>query len=84
MPILHMETELVRSVGNQMQQASASMQQQTQQLNNSVQNLANSWQGPSASIFLGEIQPTMQRLNQFANTGELRNQRLQQEVADRG
>ncbi len=80
MPILHMETELVRSVGNQMQQASASMQQQTQQLNNSVQNLANAWQGPSASIFMGEIQPMMQRLNQFANTGELLNQRLQREV----
>lgn len=80
MPVLHMETDLVRSVGNQMQQASASMQQQTQQLNNSVQNLANAWQGPSASIFMGEIQPMMQRLNQFANTGELLNQRLQREV----
>lgn len=82
MTILHMQTGLVRSVGNQMQQASASMQQQTQQLNNAVQNLVYGWQGPSASIFMGEIQPMMQQLNQFANTGELLNQRLQREVEE--
>lgn len=80
MPLLHMETELVRGVGNQLQQTAGSLQQQTQQLNNAVQNLANGWHGPSASIFVGEIQPMMQQLSRFANAGELLNQRLQREV----
>lgn len=80
MPVLHMETSLVRDVAYQIQQASASLQQQTQQLNYLVQNLTNAWQGPSASIFMAEIQPLLQHLNQFANNGELLNQRLQREV----
>lgn len=82
MPVLHMETDLVRGTGNQLQQASASLQQQTQQLNYAVQSLTNAWQGPSASIFMAEIQPLLQHLNQFANNGELLNQRLQREVAE--
>lgn len=80
MPLLHMETDSVRGVGNQLQQAAVSMQQQTQQLNNSVRNLANGWQGPSANIFVGEIQPLLQKLNQFARAGGTLNQRLQHEV----
>jgi uncharacterized protein YukE len=80
MPILHMETELVRGVGHQLQQASNSVQQQSQQLHYSVQSLANAWHGPSADIFVIEIQPLLQQLNHFANSGDTLNQRLQREV----
>ncbi len=80
MPVLHMETDLVRSVGTQLQQASSSLQQQTQQLNGSVQALSNAWQGPSADIFVSEIQPLLQYLNRIALEGDTLNQRLQREV----
>jgi len=75
-----METDLVRGVGSQLQQTASALQQQTQQLNYSVQALANTWQGNSANIFVGEIQPLVQQLNQFAIAGELLNQRLQKEA----
>lgn len=80
MPIMHMETEQVRSTGYQLQQTAGTMQQESQQLAASIQNLINAWQGPSATIFVGEIQPLLQQLTQFADAGELLNQRLQQEV----
>lgn len=80
MSLLHMETDLVRGAGNQLQQTSASLQQQTQQLDNLVQALANAWQGQSATIFVGEIRPVLQQLYQFAGMSERLNQRLQHEV----
>lgn len=80
MPLLHMETDLVRGVGSQLQQAASSLQQQTQQLTYSVQALSSAWQGPSADIFANEIQPILQRLNQTALEGDTLNQRLQREV----
>ncbi len=80
MPLLHMETDLVRGVGGQLQQAAGSLTQQTQQLNVSVQTLLSAWQGNSADIFVGEISFLLQRLNEFAHVGETLNQRLQHEV----
>lgn len=80
MPVFHMETELVRSTGDQLQRVSASLQQQAQQLNHAVQNLTNAWQGYSANIFMAEIQPLLQQLNQFVDNGQILNQRLQREV----
>jgi len=75
-----METDLVRGVGGQLQQAAGSLTQQTQQLNVSVQTLLSAWQGNSADIFVGEISLLLQRLNEFAHVGETLNQRLQHEV----
>lgn len=80
MPVFHMETELVRSTGDQLQRVSASLQQQAQQLNYAVQSLTNAWQGYSANIFMAEIQPLLQQLNQFVDNGQILNQRLQREV----
>lgn len=80
MPILHMETDLVRGVGYQLQQTSSTLHQESQQLTASVQNLIHAWQGNSATIFVGEIQPLLQQLSQFADASELFNQRLQREV----
>lgn len=80
MPVLHMVTESVRGMGQQIQQMSDMLQQQRQQLTYSMHNLSNSWQGPSASIFIGEIQPMLQQLGYFADVGALLNQRLQREV----
>lgn len=80
MPILHMETDLVRGVGYQLQQASSTLHQESQQLTASVQNLIHAWQGSSATIFVGEIQPLLQQLSQFADTSAILNQHLQHEV----
>lgn len=80
MPVLHMETDLVRGVGYQLQQTANTLQQENQQLSTSVQNLINVWQGNSADIFIGEIQTVLQQLSQFAEVSELFNQRLQREI----
>jgi uncharacterized protein YukE len=80
MPLLHMETDLVRGVGHQLQQASGSLQQQGQQLHFSVQSLASAWHGPSSDIFVAEIQPLLHQLNQFANAGETLSHCLSREV----
>ncbi len=82
MPLLHMDTDLVRGVGNRLQQAAVFLQQQNQQLNYSAQALANSWQGNSATIFMGEIQSLLQRLSQIVHSGEILNQRLQSEIEE--
>lgn len=80
MPILHMETDLVRGVGYQLQQTSSTLHQENQQLTVFVQKLIHGWQGSSATIFVGEIQPLLQQLSQFADASELFSQRLQREV----
>lgn len=80
MPVLHMETDMVRGTGNQLSQVAISLQQQSQQLSHSIQALSDNWQGPSANIFVGEIQPLLQQLNRLSNAGDSLNQRLQQEV----
>lgn len=82
MPLLHMETELVRGAGNQLKQVLASVEFQVQQLHHSVQNLSGAWQGPSANIFVGEVQPLLQQLTQFVSIGDLLNQRLKREVEE--
>lgn len=80
MPILHMETDLVRSVGNQLQQASGLLEQQAQQFNQSVHTLGSAWQGSSADIFHGEAQTLLQQLTRLSDAGSILNQRLQHEV----
>lgn len=80
MPILHMETDVVRGVGNQLQQTADLMFEHTQQLNTTIQNLSSNWQGPSADIFISDIHPVLQQLNQLFDTSTILNQRLQREV----
>lgn len=60
MPVLPMETNLVRSNGNQLQQALALLHEQTVQLSRSVPTLTSTWQGPSADIFADEVKPLLQ------------------------
>ncbi|KAA3661737.1 MAG: CHAP domain-containing protein [Chloroflexi bacterium] len=80
MTLLHMETDLVRNMGDQLHQTSVSLQDQTQTISHSIQTLSGVWQGASATIFIGEIQPLMQALHQLSTAGETLNKRLQQEV----
>ena len=80
MPILRMETDVIRGVGNQLQQAANLLFEHTQQLSTTVQSLSNNWQGPSANIFISDIHSILQQFNQLSDTGTTLNQRLQREV----
>lgn len=80
MPLLHMETELVIEAGRQLQQLSTNLQNQAQSLDRNVQALSHTWQGPSATIFVGEVNPILQNLTRLADSGHVLNQRLQREV----
>lgn len=80
MPLLHMETELVLEAGRQLQQLSTNLQNQAQSLDRNVQALSHTWQGPSATIFVGEVNPILQNLTRLADSGRVLNQRLQREV----
>ncbi|MCI0732055.1 MAG: polymorphic toxin type 44 domain-containing protein [Chloroflexi bacterium] len=80
MPVLHMQTEQVRTTGNQLLQTSRSLQQQTQALNNSVNMLAGQWLGSSRDIFLSEMEALLRQLVQLAEVGSDLNLRLQREV----
>lgn len=82
MPVLHMETDATRAVGQQLEHTAGTLRQQSQQLAYVLQNLSGDWQGPSAAIFASEIQPLLHQFHQSANAGELLNQRLQREVAE--
>lgn len=82
MPIVHMETNLVRGVESQLQQTAVSLQTTTRHLANTMQGLAYDWQGYSRDNFLGEMGPLLHRLNQLADEGMLLSQRLQREVAE--
>ncbi|MBP8002160.1 MAG: CHAP domain-containing protein [Chloroflexi bacterium] len=80
MPILHMETDIVRGVGNQLQQTADLLSEHTQQFNTTIQTLSSHWQGPSAEIFISDIHPILHQLNQLFDTGTTLNHRLQREV----
>lgn len=82
MPVLHMETDATRAVGQQLEHTAGTLRQQSQQLAYVLQNLSGDWQGPSAAIFASEIQPLLHQFHQSANAGELLCQRLQREVAE--
>ena len=82
MPILHMETDMVRSTGMQLQQASVLLREQVTQISYSVQTLASAWQGPGTQIYLSELQTVVNQLNQFAITGESLNNCLKREIRE--
>lgn len=80
MTLLHMETDLVRDTGQQVQKVTDSLNQQAQQLEQSVQTLAGSWQGSSSDTFVGEANLLLRQLSELVNNGSNLYQRLQREV----
>jgi hypothetical protein len=55
MPVLHMQTDGVRSAGQYLGQVASNLDQQSQQLTNAIHVLSNNWQGPSYDSFVGDI-----------------------------
>lgn len=82
MPILHMETTLVRSTGQALLETAVSTEQQANTLQQSLQTLAAAWQGPSHDLFAQEAQLLVSQLGRLANEGEALNGRLLREVAE--
>jgi uncharacterized protein YukE len=80
MPVLHMQTESVRSTGRIFNQSIASVEEQKQTIMNAVQNLSTQWKGDSYDIFNSEIQTILQRLNDVASKGRELSVRLEKEV----
>lgn len=82
MPMLHIETEVVRKIIDFLNYTAVSLQTTSQTLTNTVYALSNAWQGHSRDQFLGEFQPLNQRLAQLADEGLILSQRLQREVEE--
>ena len=80
MPVLHMDTEAVRGVGNQLGQSAESLRQQSQQLRSVTGRLMGEWQGGSASMFESEMLALLQRVGQSAESGASLHQRLDREI----
>lgn len=80
MPLLHMETDQVRSVAQSYGQYAGNIEQTTVALRQSAANLSSAWQGPSAAQFDEELKPLLQTLDRLAVDGQQLDQRLLQEV----
>lgn len=82
MPLLHMETDMVRGMGQQLQTTTESLSQQTETLNHSLYNLQNNWYGTSSDFFAQELNGILHTLRQIVSNGSQLSQRLQREVAE--
>lgn len=81
MPILHMNTDSVRNIGNSLTQFANSLNQQKQQLSNKVQTLATEWDGPSADMFDSQAQDLLRNIGHQGESISNLAQRLDREVA---
>lgn len=82
MPILHMETDTVRGVAQQLKANAVTIQAEHQNLNRSVQNLTLVWQGGSADQFSQQTQALLTQIQQVLQQGEELGNRLECEVAE--
>ncbi len=80
MAILHMETGLVRSTGQQLKQTTNALTDQVQLLYQFANSLASSWQGASRDEFLDEMNLLLRNFNSLAEEGNNLCLRLQTEV----
>ncbi len=78
MPILHMQTEQVRSTGQQLTQAANTLREQSQSCSRAAQAL--DWQGPSRDIFVSELGQVAQSLSAAAEQGAALGVRVQREA----
>ncbi len=78
--VLHMDTEAVRAVGQQLAQQAETIRQQAQGLAASVHGM--NWQGPGREMLVGEFDQIQQALLQFADQGTALNRRLEREVEE--
>lgn len=78
MTILYMDTDLTRSVSQQLSQASESVRAQLQSLNGSIQSL--NWQSPSRDTFVAEFEQTTQAIFASLEAANALSQRLRQEA----
>ncbi|MBP8002162.1 MAG: hypothetical protein KA314_22660 [Chloroflexi bacterium] len=67
MPVLHMETDSVRSTGQALGSAAALLADQMFDLQVSINSLANGWQGPASEMFIAEITPWLRQLTQLTD-----------------
>ncbi len=76
--ILHMDTDHVRSVSQQLSQASEAVRAQLQSLSGNVQGM--NWQGPGRDTFVAEFEQTTQAVYTSLESANALSQRLQREA----
>lgn len=82
MPLLHMDTELVRSVGNQLQQIASATSQATQDMRHVLSMLQNSWHGSSSDYFSNDLHQVLLQVHELAESGTQLSRRTFAEVAE--
>ena len=80
MTTLHMETDAVRAMANQLRQAVEAMRSQTQALNSSAQSVE--WLGPSHDEFVMETEAIVRQLDAEAERGTVLAGRVENEVIE--
>ncbi len=82
MPVLRMETELVREVANKISQISGAVHEEVNAMTTAVNALAADWDGPAADLFISEALAVLNQLRGLAHDGDSLSMRLNQEIAD--
>lgn len=82
MPLLYMETDQVRAVGQQIAQAIGELSSQADSLSASADSLGSAWVSEGSSLFLQEFQGMISTIHQLAQTGDSFRNRIEAEVAE--
>lgn len=82
MPLLYMETDQVRAVGQQIAQTIGEMSSQADSLAASADALGSAWVSEGSSLFLQEYQGLISTIRQLAEVGDAFRNRIETEVAE--
>ncbi len=78
--VLHMDTDAVRAVGQQLAQQAETIRQQAQGLAASMHGM--NWQGPARDMLVGDFEQIQQTWLQLADRGNALSRRLEREVEE--
>lgn len=80
MPVLHLDTQSVRSTGQEIRFLSDMLHDEIQRLNNRLTLMQSSWTGNASVQFQEELSVVIGRMRRLADEAEGLNRRLQRKV----
>lgn len=80
MPVLHLDTQSVRSTGQEIRFFSDMLHDEMQRLNNRLTLIQSSWTGNASVQFQEELSVVIGRMRRLADEAEGLNRRLQHKV----
>lgn len=80
MPVLHLDTQSVRSTGQEIRFFSDMLHHEMQRLNNRLTLIQSSWTGNASVQFQEELSVVIGRMRRLADEAEGLNRRLQRKV----